>query len=722
MRLNPRFALLLTTFAAIAIAEPTLELRVSGPTEILEGDPESTRVDARGVVRAGLAETKMAGTTDAPITTLLVANGAAFAGTSGAGLHRFDLATGKVTRVLEAEKQVVSALALHDGKILAATGPDGRIVAIGTNGKGEPFADPVAKYVWSMLSDGKRLLIATGEPGGVLELGPAGASKSLFATDETHMRSLARHPERGIIAGGGSKGIVYQIKPNGGAFALYDSGMEEVTSLVVDPRTGDIFASMVSETKAGAILADKTIGPVASDPTDSSSAIKGSEVVRIKKDGGVETLWSSRREGALALVIQDRTLFIATGGGSKARGRVYGIDLGARDRVDLVARVEPRIASAMVSGPGGVLLVGTAPAGQLVRLGPGPRAESVYLTSEQDLTSTARIGRIWFDADVPAGARVDVSIRTGNTKAVDDTWSPWSGVISSREGGAISVPESRYVQLKAVLRTGADGKSPALRSLHASIQRKNQAPKVDEVFVLRDGVYLRPMPGEEEKEKTVTVSTSQLQRLRVAVSDDEPEIRARQGVMPGMVTAAWRTEDPNKDVLLYRLEIRRAEGDVPWRRLADDLEQEFHTFDGRSYPDGRYQLRVTATDRPSNPPADAMSDQSISEVIVLDHTPPKILRLEAKANASGGATITAEAEDATSFLGQAQFAIDGGPWLAMAASDKLTDDKKETFVVDVAIDEAPGALPKLKGTRTVAVRVEDERGNAAVSATTYESP
>jgi hypothetical protein len=649
-----------------------------------------------------------------------VTGGAAYAGTSGAGLHRFDLSSGKVTRVLEAEKLVVSALAVHDGKVLAATGPDGRIVALGAGGKAEPFADPEPKYVWSMLSDGKRVVIATGEPGRVLELGPAGAVKALFSPSETHIRTLVRHPERGIIAGSGSKGIVYQLKPNGGAFALYDSGMEEVTALVVDPKTGDLFASVVSESKAGAVLADKTIGPVANDPADSSAAIKGSEVVRIKKDGSIDVLWSSRREGALGLVIVERTLFIATGGGNKARGRVYGVDLGDRDRVDLVARVEPRIASAIAIGPGGALLVGTAPAGHLVRLGPGARAQSVYVSAEQDLARTAHIGRLWFDADVPAGAKVELSMRSGNTSEQDETWSPWSGVVTTRDGGPVSVPDARYVQFKVTIQSGSDGKSPAVRSLHASIQRRNLPPRVEDVFVLREGVYLRAMPGEEEKEKTVTVSTSQLQRLRTSASDEERETRARQGVMPGMVTAAWRTEDPNKDTLLYRLEIRRADAEVPWRRLADDLENEFHTFDGRGYPDGRYQLRVTATDRPSNPPADALSDQSVSEVIVLDHTPPRILRLEAKATASGGATITAEAEDSTSWLGQAQFSIDGGPWRPMSSSDRLTDDRRETFVAEVAAeDDGPGALPKTKGARMVAVRVEDERGNTTSSATSF---
>lgn len=716
----------LVAVAAVAIAgsaraEPTLELRVSGAADVLEGDPESTSVDARGVIRAGLAATQLPGGVDAPITALLVAGGGVLAGTSGGGLHRFDLATGKATPALKAEKLVITALAAHQGKILAATGPDGRIVAVGKTDAGEPFADPAPKYVWSMLSDDKRLIIATGEPGGVSEIDTAGKITALFTPDETHVRALVRHPQRGIVAGGGSKGVVYQVRPNGGAYALYDSGMDEVTALAVDSKTGDLYAALVSESKAGAVLADKTIGPVAADPQDTSSAIKGSEVVRILPDGSSEVVWSSRREGALALTLDEgaRRLFVATGGGAKVRGRIYAVDFADRDRVELVARVEQRIASALARGAGGALLVGTAPSGRLLSIGPAPRQQSVYVSAEQDLKGTGKIGRLWFDAELPSGSKVELALRAGNTKSVDDTWSPWSAVVTAADGAAVTVPDARFVQFRAVLSASPQGASPVLRSLHASVLRRNRPPRVEEVFLLREGVYLRPMPGEEEKEKTVTVSDSQLTRLRRSVGEDDPEVRARQGVLPGHATAAWRVEDPNKDSLVYRLEIRRA-GSAAWRIIADDLPLDFHTFEASSYPDGDYQLRVTASDRPSNAPADALQDTNVSETIVLDHTPPKIVRVVARAVGSGVA-IEAEAEDATSLLGEALFSVDGGPWLTLPARDRLTDARREVFSAELAVADGPGALKAVKGVRAVAVKVTDERGNTAVASTTFES-
>jgi hypothetical protein len=698
-----------------AFAEQTLELKVSGPSEIFSGDPESSSVDARGRVGMGPVVTKLWSSQDAPITALIATERATFAGTAGGGLHRIE-AGGAVKRVLEAEKLVVGAITLSGDRLFAATNPDGAILQIEAAGGSKPYFDPTEKYVWAMLDDPKGLIVATGEPGHVLEVAPGGKSRVLLDPGETHIRALVRHPKRGVIAGGGQKGVIYQLKPSGGAFALYDSGMEEVTAFAIDPRTGDLFASFVSESKPGAFIPDKSIGPVATDAAETGSPIKGSEVVRIASSGQVDVLWSSRREGALGLVFDERSrqLYIATGAGSKARGRVYAIDFEDRDRVRLFARVEPSLASAIAISPaGGALIVGTAPSGQVLRIGPGLRAQSVYSSSEQDLQRTARIGRVWFDADVPEGAKVEVRLRTGNTKPHDDTWSDWSAPVTVASGGQIEVPEGRYVQLKAELSASPKGAGPTLKSLHASIQRRNLAPTVEEVFLLRLGVYMRPMPVEEEREKTVTLSTSQVQRLRRADSDEDKEVRVRQGISPGMITVAWKAEDRNKDPLLYRVELRRVENGATWQILDDDLDHQFHTIDSRAFPDGRYQVRVTATDRPANPPSEALVDANISDPFTIDNTAPTIRGLASKPLSSGGLEISLEAEDGVSALGTAEVSINGGPWLMIPATDGLTDARSEKFMLEVKPNDRPGEPKLVKGRQTVAVRVTDEAGNSA---------
>jgi hypothetical protein len=713
-------ALLMSSIASsLAEAEPTRELVISGPREVLEGDPETASVDAHGQITMGPQLVELGKVADRPIMSLLAGpQGVLYAGTANGGILRIT-AGGEAKQIAKADDLVVTALAMYKGTLHAANGPDGRVLSVGTDGSQKTVFDPKAKYIWAIIEDGGDLIVATGEPGQIVRVTNGVAGKPL-ELGETHIRALIRHPKRGLIAGGGQKGIVYQIAGTK-AFALYDSDMDECTALAVDEKTGDLYAAFVSESKPGSFDPEKSIGAVSGDaPESDTSPIKGSDVVRIAQSGRVDVLWTSKREGALGLEFdaKNRRLYIATGTSNKGRGRVYAVETGDRDRLLLAARIEPPMASALVLA-GGSLIIGTAPTGQVLRIGPGLRSESVYISSEQDLQRSSTIGRLWFDADIPQGAKVEVAIRTGNTKEQDKTWSTWSADVAVPEGGDIKIPEGRYAQIRARLRASPNGKSPTVKSLHASVMRMNVAPTVQEIFALRRGIYMTKMPREEEKEKTVTLSKSVISNLRQGDDDDESRsVRVRQGIKPGMMTIAWRADDPNGDDLIYRLEMRRIGEEEPWQLLADDLEDVFYSFDSRTHRDGKYQFRVTASDRPSNPPQQAMTDRNMSEPVTIDNGPPKIKNLRALSPGGGKLRVEAEAEDETSTIGTAEFAVNGGPWLMLPAEDGLIDARNEKLAVDVAPSEAPGAPDVKAGRQTVLIRVEDEAGNSSTASTT----
>ena len=78
------FALL---WASVAWAEPTLELRVSGPREVLPGDPETASVDAQGRITMGPRVIELTQTGDHPVVSLAAdTKGTIYAGTAGGGL------------------------------------------------------------------------------------------------------------------------------------------------------------------------------------------------------------------------------------------------------------------------------------------------------------------------------------------------------------------------------------------------------------------------------------------------------------------------------------------------------------------------------------------------------------------------------------------------------------------------------------------------------------
>ncbi len=711
---------LVFTVALPAFAEPTRELSISGPAEVLPGDPETASVDAHGRITMGPQAVELARTGERPIVSMVTGDGGVvYVGTAGGGLVEVN-AAGKTRQLLEQEKLVISALAHDRGTLFAATSPDGKIVAL-TGGKSTPFFDPAGKYVWAMVPNGKGgLYIATGLPGRVLEVMPGGKSDVVLDPGETHVRALIVHPKMGLIAGGGQKGVVYRIDGKK-SYALYDSSMEETTAFAIDPVSGDLYAAFVSESKPGALDPDKLIGPVKGDaPADDDAPIKGSEVVRIHSTGAVDLIWTSKTEGALGLAYDAHAgrVYIATAGAKKGRGRIYGVDPKNRDRLLLITRIEAPMATTLMSAPTqGALIVGTAPAGRVLRVGPGVRQSSVWVSSEQDLRRVSSIGRIWFDADIPQAAKVQISLRTGNTREHDETWSGWSAAIDRADGGPIQVPRGRYVQIRAELASSPKGQAPVLKSLHASVVRMNEPPEVKEVFLLRRGVYMSAMPAEEEKEKTVTLNASVIRDLRKPFESDEDRVRVRQGVKAGMMTVSWNASDPNDDQLLYRVEMRSVDREAAFSKVADDLEHTFYSFDSRAYPDGKYQFRITATDRPSNPPETSLIDRNMSEPFVIDNVPPEIKGLKASSAAHGRVRIEAEATDAVSALGAAEFSVSGGPWLMLPAADGLIDARTEKLSADLEANNVPGA-PKLeKGRQTVLVRVEDEAGNSATAST-----
>lgn len=698
--MKPRHALALAllSFPALAVAEPTLELYIRDVAEVLQGDPVSTAVDAFGRVSLGLAEGPGYEGTGKPATALAVDRGVAWVGTAGAGLYRVE---GREARPVEgAGAPLVSAVAADGRTAWLATSPGAQVGRV-RGGRVEPWAKLEAGYVWALLPDGDdRVVAATGAPATLVEV-RKGSPEVMVELRETHLRAAVRHPSGGFVVGGGEKGVVYRVREADGAVtvrALYDSSLDEVTALVVDRASSDIFAAIVSGSEQGSTDPGTWIGPVGEEKPNGKSPFKGSEVVRIRADGDVDRLWTSKHEGALALAVEpeEGRLFIATGTALDGRARVYGVELNRRDRVVLLARLAAPIATGLVLEPSGALAVSTAPDGALHRLGPGLRREGTYRSVEQDLRRVARYGRLWFDADVPSGGRVEIRLRTGNTEEPDETWSSWSAPVRVPNGGDIEVPAGRYAQFQAQLVAGRDGRSPVLRSMHASVRRSNLAPRIGEIFPLRPGVYLRPLPPEAEDEKTTSVSSSTLRDLRARYRSSDRRPRVRAGQTPGWLTIAWTVSDPNGDDLLYDLALVAAGG----RRteLGTDLEVPFHSFDARGFPDGTYRAEVRASDRPANAPAEALDDVLASEAFVIDHTPPRITEVE-----TGRGRVRATVTDAASRLAEAYLSVDGGPWLAFPAEDGMLDEKRERLGVEV---EVRAGAP-------VRVRVVDEAGNEA---------
>lgn len=128
-------------------------------------------------------------------------------------------------------------------------------------------------------------------------------------------------------------------------------------------------------------------------------------------------------------------------------------------------------------------------------------------------------------------------------------------------------------------------------------------------------------------------------------------------------------------------------------------------------------FRLTASDRPSNGPSEALVDRSVSEPVLVDNTAPVVRAVRATSPAAGRVRVEVEAEDETTPIAIAEVSIDGGPWLMLPAVDGLVDAKTEKLAVEVAPSDGPGGKPIAAGRRSVLVRIEDEAGNASTAST-----
>ena len=68
----------------------------------------------------------------------------------------------------------------------------------------------------------------------------------------------------------------------------------------------------------------------------------------------------------------------------------------------------------------------------------------------------------------------------------------------------------------------------------------------------------------------------------------------------------------------------RGDKETEWKLLKDKIAETLYLWDSTAFPDGDYRLRVTASDAPGNPPADALTTSMESDPFLIDNTPPSI--------------------------------------------------------------------------------------------------
>jgi hypothetical protein len=698
-----------------ARGEPALELLIEGRKEMLQGEAKSTTIDTNGRISIAPQIRAIRTIAGRPTSAMIVSKDrkAIFLGSTEGRIYKISRQGASRTLHAKLKGNLVTAFAHHQGKLYAATSPQGGIYQIDeTTGVAEPIVANAAEYIWALVSTGDQLLLATGLPGRIQKLTAPGKVETIFETDENHIRALAYDPAVGIVAGGGQKGIIYQIR-NGRPFALYDAQLSEVTSVVVHPKRKEIYAALVSDNTLSRLIVERTVEPKHNATSSNVSPVKASQVIRINQQGDIDVLWNARGEAALALAFNERRdrLYVATGAAEGRNARIYEIETALRDQLRLLREIDASVASFLLrDSETDAMILGT-PSGRVFELSSEPGQTGEYLTEPQDLARVSRIGRIWFrGSSLVASPGLQIQIRTGNTAEVDKTWSPFSVAVHSPEGEPVTVPNGRFVQFRALLtRAAKTGDQPAIETLHASLVRNNRQPVLHELLLLPRDIALESLPDEREREQTLTFNPSSLSEFKKR-EDSKPKLRIKQYVSPGMRTAILRATDENDDILEYQIEMLRTESNSDgWKLLLPFGSAPFATFDTRTYPEGRYQLRATVSDRLSNRPGEALEDRLASEHFIIDHSPPVLSNVQLRKIDNGNYELTCVVEDEFSPVSVVEYAVNGGPWRPLLAKDGLLDSRRE----DIQSIFPHSELTMGKQNSTLVVRAQDTSGNVS---------
>ena len=694
----------LVLFATVTLRASTSTFwEVSSESEFLRGEIENLSIDSFGRLTLGPTATSVY-ETNAPFVWTLVSgpDGSVYAGSGNEGqVYKID-STGKGTIFFDSEELEVHALApAPGGGLYVGTSPNGKIYKVDAKGSGNVFFDPGDRYIWSLAVDkAGNVFAATGDKGIIYKITPDGKGTTFYATKATHAMTLAFDRDGQLLAGTESPGRVFRLDASGKPFVLLDSSYNEIHTLRVDsggniyvaavggrgpgggdrgpvpapsapapaPLTPNVSTEITVVAVGDAVVTTSPQGAPA--PSGRGGAAPAGALYRILPDGAWDLLWESRADTPYDVAVDaDGSILVATGNS----GKIFRL-AGDPFQPTLIARANAQQVTGLLQQSEGRVLIATSNPGKLLRLAAARADRGTYTSAVRDAQTVALWGTLKWQSLTPAGSRLEISTRSGNTNTPDETWSDWSPAYTDSEGSTITSPRARYLQWRATLIAGK-GDAPLLTSVTAAYLPRNMRPRVTSITVHPPGtVFQRPFPVDPE----IAGFEGDLpdKRANQTPGSSSPSL-GRRVYEKGLMTFVWRAEDDNGDDLNYDVSYRR-EGETSWKLLKRGMTDQILVWDTTSVPNGRYTVRIVASDGPSNSSANALSGARESTAFAIDNVPP-VITVTAVRRDNGRATIVFDVRDANSSVQKVDFSLDGDKWQSVYPKDGIADSRFEQF-------------------------------------------
>lgn len=733
--------------------------------EFNQGTLDQVTISSENDLRLSASLSQMASST-APYIWALAPDGKGdvFAGTGDDGVI-YKITGSKVSAFCHTGQIEVNALAYDPatGDLYAGTAPRGAIFRINPAGKSRQIFTTAEKYVTALALDphSGKLYAATG--GGVgkvyaIPLAQPSTGKALFTSPEAHLQSLAVGPNGQIYAGSAPDGLVYSITPDGSGTVLYDSTQPNITCLAVDtagavyagtsPR-GIIYKITPSQTNP----ASPTVKKLLPGPTGGSAPNTPIYGLLVDSHGNV---WACTANDILRIPPDGTILTYA------APSDVSFICLAESPSGEIYAGT---------SNIGTVYRLGSAGAASAkTALADSNLATGTYTSPVHDATLPSRWGTITWRATVPPGSSITLQTRSGDVARPDSTWSDWSAPYTASSGEPIASPPGRFIQYRATI-TGYAMASPSalprLQSVAIYYLTKNQPPTVAIASPsggasLSGTAHLKWIGGDPYKDtlsytvlyssdagKTWQPIKKAIQSTPAAPPATKPTIakpagRGRAMVKTASTAPAGEDEaqalaefknqlDQQTDIpqsvrdqmlaqapaVIHQALLLKAGGPAAPADTATAARQTATSvdWDTRDVPDGTYQIKVIASNAPSNP-TDPLTAEAVSSPFVVDNTPPTLL-LDPLRTSVDPVKHTAELHGSVStklcFVEAVQYRIDDSQdWSAAAPDSGLFDSRDAAFTIDTP--------PLSSGSHTITVEAIDQAGNTAQAVTQVTVP
>ncbi len=644
------------------------------------------------------------------VTSMVAHDDGLLIGTGGqsGGLYRVDLQGGVQT--LWSPGQVVyvwDILPTRGGPIYVATGPEGRVYSIGDDDEAEVVyeAGELAGNILCLARrrGNGRLLAGTDENGLVVEIDLArNSSRVLLDADEAEVAALVVDDAGGVYAATSDVSLAAPEDPT--APVDRERGKADVPEPVdpqppvevepmeqpgpVEPEEADDPNNDAAEVEPAEVEPGPPTDEAPQQPEQVRQAPmppaegpgpaeqpepvpprprpaaaphrgEGNAVYYIDADGLMHTMF--RRPVSIYTMIRDGDrLLLGTG----EEGIVYSITLDG-DEVAKIADTDAAQVTAMCRTDDGRVVVGTSNKGMVAELTAEVAEEGVYTSEVLDAGQIARWGSSQVLLSDGHDRGVTIATRSGNVSEPDEaTWSDWSEEQpADGEFRRVQSPSGRFLQYRLTFRPVND-RSPVARQVEIIRQVANLAPVISSVEVEATG------GGQDSPlyQRSITIDAS----------------------------------DPNNDQLVFKIEFREVGEDL-WVTLAEGLDQPTYNWDTRTVADGTYELRVTASDAPSNPPAKALESSRVSAPVVVDNTSPVVTDLSAEID-DGVVSVSGRARDESSRIAAIHYAVNSAAeWTPVLPVDGICDSKEEEFAFDLT-DLKPGP-------HRISVRVTDVFNN-----------